>query len=168
MKRTLKRIAAVVVALPLAVGLSAGSANASHTVTVPGCFGAGSPSLVICNLTVKVGVPAGAETYQTTIPVCAGTCQNVPVTLVRTTAGEPTQVCYSYNTLGGPTVTTCYSPDTAGPWIDYVVQAVQNALNTVDQTVAYALDRVNYYYYRVCTIAANAADDYDIWIYCGY
>ncbi|HVF04235.1 MAG TPA: hypothetical protein VNA20_05290 [Frankiaceae bacterium] len=159
MKRTLKRIAAVVVALPLAVGVAGGTANASHSVTVPGCFGGGTSNTVICNLTVTIGVPLGAETYQTTVPVCAGTCQNVPVTLVRTKPGEPAVVCYKYTRLNGTTVSACYDVDTTDPWVELLGDLVQDLL-------ALAGDAVDTYWPPVCRVVANAADDRDIYINC--
>ena len=156
MKRTLSRLLTMAVALPLAATIGTGTASANHSVTVPGCYGAGTSGTVICNLTVTVGVPVGAETYQTTVPVCAGTCQQVPVTLARTTPGEPTRVCYSYNTLGGLPQTTCYDAATiVDNYVNFVLGAVENALNTV-----------NYQVYRYCNTAANALDNYEIYIYC--
>lgn len=164
MKRTLSRVLALAAALPLAAGLTAGlttgTALASHTVDLPGCYGAGTNQTVICNVKVTVGVPVGAETYQTTVPVCVGSCQQVPVTLVRTTAGEPATVCYSYNQLGGPTVGACYNvSDLGGQLIDYVLTAVQNLIEDLGPTL-------DYYVYRVCRIVNNAVDEYIDEIYC--
>lgn len=154
MKRTLSRLFAVAVALPLTVGVMSGTASASHGATVPGCYGAGTNQTVICNLTVSVGVPVGAETYQTTVPVCVGTCQQVPVTLARTTPGEPVVVCYSYNTLGGPTVGNCYDVvGLANQWIDYVRGAVDNAVDSVGELA-----------YRVCRSVQNALENRDLYV----
>lgn len=166
MKRALKRIATAAVALPLAVGLGAGTANASQSVTVPGCYGGGTNATVVCDLTISVGVPAGVETYQTTVPVCIGTCQYVPVTLARVTSGDPVQVCYSYRTLSGTTTGSCFSGSSADPWINFVLQAVENAINTVNDTINTVGDRVNYYYYRTCYIVNNVLDDFGAQIYC--
>jgi hypothetical protein len=104
MPRLMTRLATVLLAAPLALAATAGAAHAT-SVTVPGCYGASTA--IFCNVTVTVGVPAGVETYTTTIPVCVGTCQDVPLTLVRTTSGDPLQVCVSYTTYSGSYVSDC-------------------------------------------------------------
>jgi hypothetical protein len=102
------RLATVLLAAPLALAATTGAAHAT-SVTVPGCYGAGTA--IVCNLTVTVGVPAGVETYETSVPVCVGTCMDVPLTLVRRTSGDPLQVCVSYTTYGGSYVSTCADVD---------------------------------------------------------
>ena len=90
MSRMLHRALAALLALPLAATVGTATA-AAEEITVPGCYGV---SVVVCDPTVQYG--AGVETYTTVIPVCAGTCEDVRVTLVRPAAGEPLSLCVSY------------------------------------------------------------------------
>ncbi|HEX8003303.1 MAG TPA: hypothetical protein VF519_11475 [Mycobacteriales bacterium] len=97
MSSSLARLA-LLAALP--AGLLASSA--AQATTVPGCFGA---VVVACDPTVTVTLPGAYYTYDTTIPVCAGPCVDVPVTLVGT-QGDPTpgSVCVSYENRAGSVV----------------------------------------------------------------
>lgn len=101
--------------LAAAALVAATAAPAAATeVTVPGCYGA---VVVACDITIEVGLPVGVETYQTEVPVCAGTCTDVPVTLVRTTSGDPTQVCVSYeNRSGAEVFRNCGPGDVQSPY----------------------------------------------------
>lgn len=103
MKRLFARLATVVAAVPLVLGSVTGSAQAGDT-TIRGCYGVG---VVVCDLTITINAPIGVESYQTYIPVCAGTCTTVPVTFVRTTPGEPTQLCYRYSDFYGNVSSYC-------------------------------------------------------------
>lgn len=128
MPRLLHRVAATLLALPLAALVGTPAAHADD-VTVPGCYGV---SVVVCDPTVSYGLPVGVETYQTEIPVCAGSCQYVRVTLVRTAAGEPFQVCASYESLSGSVTSRCATvPDTAD-LVQDVLDIVRNLLEDVD------------------------------------
>lgn len=79
--------------IALACAVAAPAAQAQPLL--PGCYGAGS--VIVCDVSV------GAETYQTSVEVCAGSCRDVEVTLVRTTDGG----CISYVDRGGETHHTC-------------------------------------------------------------
>lgn len=123
MRRTLARLASLLVAVPLAATLGAPAASAD--VTVPGCYGV---AVVVCEPTVDVGLPAGIELYEENVPICAGSCQYVRVTLVRFGAGEPLHACVSYRSLSGTTTVRCADPDSVIPG----VQETLDQLVTVD------------------------------------
>ena len=129
MKRLFARLATVLAAAPLLMGTVAGSAHAGDT-TIPGCYGAG---VVVCNLTISIGAPIGVGTYQTTIPVCAGTCRDVPVTLVGTTPGEPARACYRYSDYYGNVSSYCAvgGGGGGGGVVEYVQETIDN-LNLED------------------------------------
>lgn len=105
MNRLFARLGTLALAVPLALG--AGPAQASPplvSVTVPGCWGAGDDSTIVCNLTVSM--------YQPTVTpgvfyvrVCAGDCHDVPVQNV--TVGPETDVCYAYTDGGGSPRSGC-------------------------------------------------------------
>lgn len=165
MKRILKRIAAIAVAVPLAVGLQAGAAQANHGVTVPGCYGAAFA--VYCDVRITVGVPAGVGTYQTEIPVCAGTCVYVPVTWVTTTPGEPTSLCVSYRTLEGGYYSSCYDASTVDPWVQYVNDLINGLGPVVDSVVEIVRGIIeNLDPSQACYTVANVLSRYGIDIYC--
>lgn len=140
MHPVLRRAATLVAATPLLVAAVSGTSQA-QTVTVPGCYGGGTNATIVCNLTITVGVPADVETYDTTVPVCLGTCQQVPVTLVRTAPGDPLLVCYSYTNGAGTPLGSC--PVTQGAVDDLVADVsdlVDNAVQNVLQRVQDLLD----------------------------
>lgn len=115
MRRSLFRACTVAAGALLCSPVTAAAADP----TLPGCYGAATA--IVCNVTVDVRLPYAVGTTQTTVPVCAGTCTDVPVTLVQATATWPGEVCVSYTdrsgtqqsrtcrTLNQPTV-----PDTSG------------------------------------------------------
>lgn len=74
-------------------------------VTVPGCFGAASA--IICDPTVEYVLPLDVTTYQTSVPVCAGSCYDIPVTLVRSNPVTNPHVCFSYADRSGNVTSTC-------------------------------------------------------------
>lgn len=84
-------------ALPLlgAVPAQAGS------VTLPGCYGVGDT--IYCNVTVEYANPPTVEFYSENVPVCASTCYDVPVTLVRAYGGGSAAMntCVSWTDSGG-------------------------------------------------------------------
>lgn len=101
------RLRAALLVLPLvAVPVVLGAVPAyAEDVTVPGCYGAGDA--IVCNLTVTyTGVP-GVEFYSETVPVCAGTCYDVPVTFVRADFSEAFRVCASWTDGAGNPQGTC-------------------------------------------------------------
>ena len=131
MKRTLSRVLTLAVALPLAIGAVSGSAHAEEIAKLPGCWGGVTPAAIVCNLTITAGVPYDVETYQTSVPVCAGTCQNVPVTLARTKPGEPLSVCYSYTNGAGVPVSNCVDQNDVNPLVDTAIELAQLVAQTV-------------------------------------
>lgn len=102
----MRRIALLLTALPLAIVAGAGPASA-HDVDVPGCYGGGSGQTTLCDVTVHAGTPYHVETYQTTVPLCAGSCQYVPVTMPWFAPGDGTEVCVSWLDGNGSTGGTC-------------------------------------------------------------
>jgi len=104
----------VTVALLLLGAVTIGAAPASADVTVPGCFGA---VVVYCDPTVATGYDV--ETYDTTVPVCAGTCVDVPVKFVRVTGSGSSLVCVTLTPRGGTPQTTC-DEQVSGAVSDYV------------------------------------------------
>lgn len=138
MKRVLARLATVAAAIGLVAAAAPGAAQAG-TTTVPGCYGVG---VVVCDLTIRIGAPIGVESYQTTLPVCAGTCTYVPVTLVRTTAGEPTAACYSYKDLAGNVYGECFTDGGGGGGIVEDVQRIVDGLD-LEAKLQRLVDRIN-------------------------
>ncbi len=99
MKRSLARVATIALAIPFAVGVVAGAAQA-QTLTVPvdGCYGAGSDDTIVCDLAVSVTTPEPAFSV-VYVKACAGSCYNVPVTWAGTSTD--THVCYTYQDGAG-------------------------------------------------------------------
>lgn len=118
MKRTFARVATTLLAAPLLAAGVAGTAQA-ESVTVPGCWGA-TTSAIVCNPTVTYTVPVGVTTYETVVPVCAGTCVDVPVTLVTTTPGQPLSTCVSWTDRAGNPSSRCVDNDDVDGAIDLV------------------------------------------------
>lgn len=96
------RLAAALVAAPLALLFHTGSAHADPIVT--GCYGA---VVVVCNPTVTVPDLLGT----TDVPVCAGTCTHV---LVPTpdTAGLDSKACATWTDEAGRPGGVCENPVT--------------------------------------------------------
>ncbi|HVF04234.1 MAG TPA: hypothetical protein VNA20_05285 [Frankiaceae bacterium] len=143
MKRALARLATVAATIPLLVGAAAGASHAGDT-TVPGCYGAG---FVVCDLTITIGAPIGVETYNTTFPICAGTCVDVPLTMVGTTSGEPTEACYQYSDRNGNVVAReCFAGGGGGGGlVDTVREIVEGIdLGPVLEDVEVAVNKVIY------------------------
>ena len=123
--------AAVLVTVPLA-------GTASADVTVPGCYGAAT--VVYCDPTVTATVPYTVESYETTVPVCAGTCYDVPVTLLSLEqTGAPLAVCATRYSQAGVPTTTCASIP-AVPDTQELVDLVQDAAGLVVGAVTECLD----------------------------
>lgn len=96
MTRALTRLA-LAATLPVA----ALTAMPAQATTVPGCYGA---VVLICDVTVTVTLPGLVETYSDEVPVCAGACYDIPVTLVRSAPGAPGSICVSYENRDGEVV----------------------------------------------------------------
>ena len=79
----------------VALAMMGAAAPAQADPLLPGCYGAAS--VIVCDVSV------GAETYETSFEVCAGSCQNVEITLVRTTDGG----CVRYSERNGQSHSTC-------------------------------------------------------------
>lgn len=142
MNRLVLRLATVAATVPFALGATALTAHATESINLlPGCYGAGAA--VICDVTVTAGVPAGVGTYQTTVPVCAGTCTYVPVTLVTVTGGDPLLLCVSYHTLTGPVVSECVDETTVDGVVDTAVTVAENAIALAEQRVCLLLAKVD-------------------------
>jgi hypothetical protein len=97
MKRLLSRAATLALTIPFATVAVAGAAQA-QSVTVPGCYGAGSNENIVCNLTFTAETP-GVAIGVFYVKACAGECYNVPVQSVGTTTGA--QLCYDYQDGAG-------------------------------------------------------------------
>lgn len=127
-KRTIAaRLAVVAATAPLAVGLAAGTASAETITLFEGCYGASS--VIVCDGELSYTLPYDVESYQTTVPVCAGTCTNVPVTLFRTVStGQPLALCFSRTSHAGVTTTTCTADvvGTVGALAEQVVDIIDN------------------------------------------
>lgn len=147
MKRILTRAATLLVAAPLALAGLTGSASAG-SITVPGCYGA--ESAIVCDPTVSWGVPAGVEVYEETVEVCAGTCRDVPVTLVRTTAGDPLAVCVSYVSRSGVPTSRCVTVPETGPIVEDVLETVDTLLDATDGVREILADAVANLAYSYC------------------
>ncbi len=93
----LKRLAAVLLAAPLALA-TASPAAANQTVTVSGCYGAVIP---VCDVTVVIPVDT-ASSWST--PVCAGTCTWVTVPWPGLTSSP---ACLSYSDVYGTQTNFC-------------------------------------------------------------
>lgn len=125
--------------LPLALGVLAAPAQADP-VTVPGCFGV---AVVVCDPTVTITSPTTVGTYEITVPVCAGTCQDVPVTLVSASQPGTTSICLSYETREGAPWQYCVTravppvPDYPGIVTEFVEDFVdgRSVNEIVDDTV---------------------------------
>jgi hypothetical protein len=93
----------VLTAALLAGTVAVAPAGAS-TVTVPGCFGVG---VIVCDPTLDYELPYRVTTTHTTIPVCAGTCTEVPLD-VPGVAAQPSHVCVTTeDRAGNQTLNTC-------------------------------------------------------------
>lgn len=99
MKRLFARVAATLLVAPLLTTAVPTSAQAVD-VTIPGCYGASTA--VYCDITLSIPAPYTVETYNTTVPVCAGTCTDVPVTLVRLkSTGDDLAICVTWENRSG-------------------------------------------------------------------
>jgi hypothetical protein len=93
----LKRLAATLLAAPLALGIG-GTANADTTVTLlPGCWGV---LVVYC----EVGVSVPVDLTSISVPVCTGTCTTVKAPYAYYNGG---QVCAVYETRYGTAREVC-------------------------------------------------------------
>ena len=151
MKRLVSRLATLAIAVPLTLAAVAGSAQANHVgTTVPGCYGGGTNATVVCNFTVSVGNPYATYKYTQQVPICAGTCSYVPVTLYGVTStGEQLNVCYSYTNGSGTLFSDCVDTADAGAILDEVDRIVDENLYVVRELVA----EVRYYLcyeYNIC------------------
>ena len=143
MKRTFARVALTLLATPVLAATVAGTAHAG-SVTIPGCYGATSNGIV-CNPTVSYGVPLGVDTYEETIPVCAGTCVDVPVTLVRTAPGEPLLVCASWTDRAGNPASRCVDDGD----VDSTIATVDALADSVRESTANDVESLQY----LCDVA---------------
>ncbi len=82
-------------AAPLVVCFAAGPSWAED-VTVPGCYAGVSGQTTLCDPTVSYGTPYTVGTYQTQVPICAGSCTYVPMTWPWLAPGEGTKVCVTW------------------------------------------------------------------------
>ena len=67
--------------------------------------------VVVCDPTVEF---AGVQTYQTDLPVCAGSCIYVPLTFVGTGSDQPLHVCVSYRNMSGGVTRECAAVPATG------------------------------------------------------
>jgi hypothetical protein len=149
------RLATLLLGIPIAFATGAGTAGAT---TVPGCYGASTA--IVCNPSADVGLPYGVETYEMTVPVCAGTCQDVPVTLVRTKPGQSYLVCTSYEDAAHVAHPSCVTTDAvatlAGEVVAVVVQTKNDFCSNNPCTVPAIRQAVNdfveYVTYQICSL----------------
>lgn len=104
LRHTLARAATVLLALPFAFAIAASAPAQAEEVEVPGCYGV---SVVVCDPAVEFVLPAGTRPWSTTIPVCAGTCQEVPVNAVTAELHEDPYVCIKTEDRNGNESRTC-------------------------------------------------------------
>lgn len=122
--------------LPLALGALAAPAQADP-VTLEGCFGV---AVVVCDPTVTVTAPTTVGTYEYTVPVCAGSCYDVPVTMVSGGVAGTASLCVSYETRAGVPWQYCITralpviPDYPGIVTGFVEDFVDD--RTVNEIVA--------------------------------
>lgn len=129
MKRLLSRLATTLLVAPLTVVAGSGAAEAVD-VTVPGCYGAASA--VVCDATLSLPLPYTVETYETTIPVCAGTCRDVEVTLVRlVSTGDQLVVCATWQDRYGNQTGVCSNDPVIDPIDPSVLDALRGAVADV-------------------------------------
>jgi hypothetical protein len=75
------------------------------TKTVSGCFGV---VVIYCDPTVEYVLPFAVGTTTTTIPVCAGTCTDVPVPVPTVdTVGSPRVCVTAHDRNGAQNLNTC-------------------------------------------------------------
>lgn len=123
LRTSLRRLGLAVLGAVVAVPLATATPAAADEVTVlPGCWGAATA--IYCDVKVEYTLPYDVDTYTTTVPVCAGTCTDVPVTLVSATPQESPQVCLSYENRAGAVVYRHCQPLTPptidpDPWVDF-------------------------------------------------
>lgn len=97
-------VAATSAALLLGGTAASGPASAGE-VTVPGCFGA---VIIYCNPTLEYYLPYSVTTSPSTVPVCAGTCVDVPVPVPSVTSHGDARVCVTARDRNGNTnLNTC-------------------------------------------------------------
>jgi hypothetical protein len=140
MKRLLARASTILLSAALGVAATTGAAEAGTITLLRGCYGV--EGTIVCDPTLTYGIPAGAETYQDTLHVCAGTCTDVPVTLVRTTSGDPLLVCVTYKNEAGTVTSRCADPTVVDPYVDLIVELVENAGPIVENVIQNATTRV--------------------------
>ena len=144
--------------LPLVLGLAAAPAQA-ESVTVPGCFGA---VVLVCQPTVTVQSPAVVGTYELTVPVCAGSCYDVPVTMVSAGVSGTASVCVSYESREGVPWQYCVTravppiptvPDYAAIVTEFVEDFIDGrTVNEIAEDVAE--DAVDAMWTPLCRLAA--------------
>ena len=108
--RGLARLAAAALPFPL---LFAATPAHADDVTLSGCWGAG---VIVCDVSVEYGELPGIERYTTTVPVCAGSCTYVPVTLYRLDDLDgslgPICVTYQSNVVTSPSCEVDHEEET--------------------------------------------------------
>jgi hypothetical protein len=97
--RSRRRLAALLVAAPLAVSFASSPAQARPIVE--GCYGAGA--YVYCDPTLRVSL---VETGSEPTPICAGTCTEIDVPTVGTRP-DRYSVCLDYETREGWPASEC-------------------------------------------------------------
>lgn len=137
MKRVLTRLATTLLAAPLALTTLAAPAQASTGVTLPGCYGAGSA--VYCDVTVTIPVPV--EVYETSVPVCAGTCTDVPVTLARLDRDEEIVICATWTNRAGYPSGVCTTSLDPQPIDPISLTQLREALASTYDDIVYAVCR---------------------------
>ena len=97
-RRLVTTAALAVLTVAGTVGLAA-PADAT-SVLVPGCYGAADT--IYCDITVKVELPLGVDTTNSTVPVCVVICVDVPVTAPVVTLDNPNGgICVTANDRNG-------------------------------------------------------------------
>jgi hypothetical protein len=134
----LRRVATVATLSTALIGLATtAAAPASATSkTVTGCFGV---VVVYCDPTVEYVLPFTVGTTTTTVPVCAGTCTDVPVPVPTVSLVGGAHVCVTANDRNGsqnlntclplaaPRLASCYYGDTGYRVVDANDNEILNA-----------------------------------------
>lgn len=163
LRRALARAAAVLLAVPAALALS--TPAQADPIEVDGCYGV---AVVVCDPAIDVVLPVGLEPWSTTIPVCAGTCTDVPVDAYTVGTNDEPRVCVKTEDRNGNESRSCVPLGTGG-LPEYFVGTCPNGesglyvYDSNGNTVVNACFYVGSYSVERCGTGYAGAYVYDEW-----
>ena len=169
LRHALARAAAVLLAVPAPFAFALPAQ--ADPIEVPGCYGV---AVVVCDPAIDIVLPVGLEPWSTTIPVCAGTCQDVPVNAYTVGTNSDPQACVKTEDRSGNESRSCvplslgalpnYRAVSCGS-SDYVGRRIvdENGSTVVDACVYVGQITVPNYSVELCGSGYVGARVYDEW-----